>query len=236
MVLIGICLTIRGLVLNLKPQWPQEDTPFLTTVDSVFVPAERRDSHIARMTTVITSYMSNDATLNAGREASRYQLRSFFIILLAALISAPYLKESLKPARKKLLLIAASGLTAVMYGLDVHTVDLMERQLVFQPAMNNTLRLVSRLQPEDNSWHYLDFSRIKTTLKSLSADSTRREREFLSAISPSLEQCGFYILPILCIGGVLLFGRDTARSEKHRMPPGGDSKEELSDTRIRHSP
>jgi hypothetical protein len=179
-----------------RPSYINQD--LMKTVDSVYVPTDRRDNHIAEMTTVINQYLANGATLYSSWEASRIQLRSFFITLLVGLISVSYLRDTARPDLQRTLMTTAILVTIVMYGLDIHIVDVMNRNLVAGSIANNTIPSIIELRPDDSSWHYLDFSRIARIQDSLS--QTHWSRKFDSTIHPTLEQCFIYLLPLALLG------------------------------------
>jgi hypothetical protein len=140
--------------------------------------------------------MAIEYSADATREASHQQMRGFYVLILAGLITIFLAKNT---PGKSTLAIIMMAIIGVMYGLEVHQLDLYERYrasvYVYSDAIND---LVDSLNTS-GIWYKFDYSEMKAAMKSADSSSIRWTRKALKATHPSYDQLAIYVFPFLLL-------------------------------------
>ena len=146
------------------------------------------------------SSLTLSTNLRATDRGNRMQARVFYSAILAALVVALLSEEKrgktdgLQPRTTAVVL---SVVTLVMYGLDVHMLELDNRSDLSDRKESYAAGLLLNLPPTDSTWYTFNDSGMRGYFDH--ADSTHVWRKLKSASRPNIEQYIFYVVPLLLI-------------------------------------
>ncbi len=153
--------------------------------------------HNSTLISILLKYLAIDANQLSQQKNSIIQIRLFYAAILTGLVS--YLFSSNNP----LIALFILFLILIMYLLEVHFNDLINRSEIGYFIMRKAVERLINLKPKNNKWYILNF---KSLLKQQeNASNHRWRRKFFSACNPNIEQIIFYCIPWLGISLYLIY-------------------------------
>lgn len=208
---VFLVILVRGVCGHLEESQPSTTETFLKKNDSLLVSQEQLQNRLRTLAEVILQHQSSTGQLYSASEDRRMQARNFYSVILVGLVSAALLmgqekrrKKTDEPATEEVRTRRGVGLVVMvvavlMYGLDVHMLDVMQRQVPVYTRLSNTLQQLLEIAPNDAHWYTLDFTAYKETK---SEPWTRISRKIGRFIQPNFEQIVFYVLPIMLLSAI----------------------------------
>jgi len=189
-----------SLVINLtaEPSQPMDDSiSVLQKVDNIMVSQEIVSTHNQNILNLLQERESLVGNQHSSHENELTQTRTIYFGILAVLLSLLFSigTGNKTPDEKfsgyKILLC----LIFVMYLLDVHIVDSLEREAY---SIHFTAMMIEKqlnTNPYDSTWYSINYSDYKKQLDKASKWSDRWYRKFIKTFHPSLVQIAYYLIP-----------------------------------------
>lgn len=160
------------------------------------------------LTSIIQQGGAAEVTLQTHRDDFRSQTRNVHVLILVGLISFVFSKGITDGTNqlpswignierfKDQVCALAVIVCMLMYGLDVHVNDLMERGIQVSAFGTNAVMDILKVQPTDTSYYTLDYRQSDSTQVATANFGNRIPREAYRALQPNVEQVAFYMLPL----------------------------------------
>ena len=184
-----------AIFLFFQPHQPMDsDIDIFKRVDSVKVSLAKVSSHNEDFLTLLEQREASSRSQYSSHENVLAQARTIYVAILSILISLIFGRE---PTNKILICWILLCLISVMYLLDIHTCDLMERETYTNQLISKTINKRLNANPLDSTWFAVADSAYQEQLAKASLWPDRWYRKFVEAFHPSLVQLSYYLIPFL---------------------------------------
>jgi hypothetical protein len=168
----------------------------------IHVDVNQIKEHNGLLLDLLNQRMTISYTEVATRESSNQQMRGFYILILAGLLSIVISKLG-RDSQRKIYIFMMVVITA-MYFLEVHQIDLNERyKNNAQTYSENISRFVNKVQ-DTSTWYYFSSNDMFKQWNEASTIYNRWERWIKRAIRPKAAQVTIYFIPYTLIFWMLL--------------------------------
>ena len=150
---------------------------------------------------ILQSRESTKHSEYSTHESNLTQTRSIYFGILAILLSIAFSKDSMNKISTPSALL---GLIIIMYLLDVHMVDLMNRENDTVQLGTNEVHRLLNMNPDDSTWYYLSFDCYDKMLGMASKKPERWLRKFALACHPDGAQFVYFCIPCVLFYYVLV--------------------------------
>lgn len=196
-------IALHGFLAHLDEAPVATSDTFFSQKDSLATSSDLARGQVRMLTDIVLQHQATWAQMYATREDLRMQVRNFYAVIFAGLLSAALIAEGSRKAIGNIVLIMAT----LMYALDVHMLDNMKRQEPDGIKLLNTLQQLIRVAPDNTRWYSLTIGN-KCPEKDKSWDNRwtnvtfpRLWGKLIRALKPNFEQIVFYFVPILLLAG-----------------------------------
>ena len=173
-----------------------ENTSALNPICIEKTATEKITKHNELLREYLLQRISIENSRQAMRESTHQQMRGFYILIIAGLLSILIAKyKSTFPFMRDIVMI----IIAVMYLLEVHQLDMYQRfNSVSDIYTYDVYRLIN---PTDNSrvWYVLSYEQIRDQMNKASNGWIRWRRKLLKALKPSTQQIALYVFPFVAL-------------------------------------
>lgn len=196
---VGILfLLIYFLNVNWKLPYTFNDKRVLFSVDTLHILYQQVKEHNENLRALLQTKISDESKQVANREASHQQMRGFYVLIVSGLI---FLALSLteKPKTEYPVLKIVLLFIIVMYGLDVHELDLNKRLRRSYEIYHKELNTLVNLPEDSVKWFVFSSREIKPEMSETSKWGRRYIRKIVRATKPDTSQLVLYGLPFAAI-------------------------------------
>ena len=137
------------------------------------------------------------------------QSRLFYAAILAGLMATGIFGSK---EQRRYICLAAIAVVILMYWLDVHFVDMIERSPEIDKRTSNSMEFLLRVQPEDSLRYVFDSKRADHILDSLKRGAL--SHKIARAFHPVAEQDIYYLCPLVTF--LYFFSRTGGRLDMFR--------------------
>ncbi len=136
-------------------------------------------------------------TSSASRESTRQQMRGFYVLIVAGMLSIVIAKRNSNTKASVLTLMA---LIFVMYMIEVHNLDLDERFRATGKVYSRDLYSLINSKVDSTTWDKFDYNKnIKAELDTADDFEIEWKRKAIKAVRYNAEQAALYILPFVAL-------------------------------------
>ncbi len=170
-----------------------EMTEVIHPNDTIRASAKQIEEHNSQLREYLYHRISVAQTSRTTSNASVQQMRGFYIILLAGLLSIFFSSEN---ARLQISVLSMCVI-GIVFSLEVHQQDVNERNGRF--VATELTKAVDTLinSSQDTVWYSFSYEPIKKALESKGECLKRLKRKLLKALKPKPDQFALYVLPFL---------------------------------------
>jgi hypothetical protein len=206
---------------------------WLRRYDSSQVSREQSQIQLRELTNLALQVQQLHLTGRNEDENFIYQVRNFFIVIFASLLSALFLTEKRPTGGLQAVGVA---LSLIIFLQDIHLAYDSRAYIKFINCDAKTVRELSKTEPDSSHWYYLDFDKDRViydptltcmwdsidlnSIHKIQMNSENRERgEWHGFLTPGPEQSCFYVLPLL----IFLWGGRLKKLAQRGESKAGDA-------------
>jgi hypothetical protein len=174
--------------------------------DSIGLSQNMTGQHRNTLVSVLAQKEATDRQLLEISVDGLRQIRSIYIVIIAALISIVFSNNM----NKKIIVIII-GVIVFMYYLDIHVQDLLVRQRGGVDISTKALLELTNISPSDTTNCILSYKDMMDQYEKLKKGTILRK--LYIGLRPNIEMIVFYILPFVL--SVIFFLREEIKSKNH---------------------
>jgi hypothetical protein len=194
--------------VTVKPKSPiDKEIRVVKLINPNAVPSNQILDHNNKIISTLLQRESIAFDILITKEGFIKQARTIYVAIITLLLSLMFSKQ-LENVKKyiELILILLIGM---MYLVETHSIDLLERQETCVEIISRSTEKVVNTQSLDSVLYFLDYEKYISEIKA--ASNGRHIRKYLRACHPDLDQT-IYIIPLIFI--FILFNNSVYRKDK----------------------
>lgn len=200
----GILLVLIVVVNHFLPIAPKPDPAFdkpdaitvLTTGDRGKHNPQELNAHNNSIYEFLIQWVVIENEGIATRESSLMQMRGFYAIIVAALISVVLVRDKQVSRTAALILMS---IIVIMYTLEVHQIDLNKRYNQKVSVYSRDVLTLAETPDQNKTWFKVDDTSLESQMTQAGFWMARWPRVILTALRPEVDQLALYVFPFLVL-------------------------------------
>jgi hypothetical protein len=204
-----------------------EKTQVLFPNDTIHVNVHQIKEHNENLRDLLQQRIAIEYAHEATRESSRQQMRGFYVLIIAGLLSI-YIswKNKVTPTNIYILMV----LISIIYLIEIHQNDLNQRFEAAGKIYSEKLYDVINSVNDSTTWYYFSYKDINTQMDTSSNWDERYTRKILWLLRPNAEQIALYHFPLIA----LLWWRSNSKAnKKNGISINGNNKRKTPNKRFK---
>lgn len=190
-------ISIRFLAPPREPIIPLT-TPILFRVDSIHVKASDILAHNSAIRTFLHENMAMDVSSMTAQENVKMQTRSFYVIILVALLSF-MLGNSKSQHPKNFIEKILLFIVILIFLIEVHNDDLNKRTNISFDVKGVAVQKLLNTNINNTIWYNVSPDTLNSELYKIHEVKNRWLRKLQAACDPNAEQIVFYLVPFIAV-------------------------------------